>query len=779
MIDKLQSGLPYCLSKLFCGDRKIIIPDLQRDYCWGGNDHGDSGNEIISGFLDSLFDGFNEEREKELQLGMIYAYENPVNYIQLCDGQQRITTLFLLMGMLNRRINSYPLSKYLISDYEKHDDKEPYLQYAIRESTLYFLSDLVCEFFLKNDVAIGNIKDCSWYFMEYDLDPSINSMLNALNIIEKKLGDMNVSDFSDYLLKNVRFFYFDMVNRKHGEEMFVIINTTGEPLTPTENLKPFLIGNISNKRDQQIKSEMWEEWEKWFWQKKMGNETEADQGLNDFLIWYWQIKLKQESDYSSGKLEKLNPLKLFKERPVRKSENDNNEYSVITIEDWEKAKSLDEVQRYFIQLKIFWGYFQDQKFRNIFHQINKDADSPRQFRSNQQHLIEVILPMLEFMVKFQNEKEQHYSFLRRLRKNYFDGQIKERNNNHVDWRHLLQMIEACNVPGDIFNYDKLKISLKRIPNVISNPHNWFNPEEQIKNRLKLLFKNKIEDLEDHIDFKGDLSPLFRSVLFGRKKMQVKNSHQYLNADLNEIIFDDDNIVYLFQEHEIQDLLNDIEKITRIGENLKTNVWFKVLEIRFNRLQYLWYGTWSFGRANFEYKRWHPKKKTLYYQNWFYYIISLVWEMKENEVSEILRSFCFAVLTQYISRFFDTNFDNRGAIDRASFEKIIETKSESDNKDDFYFWNGFFWVFMLALHNPSVAIDFEVVFDIFDRQNVKMLYNLGNQFVWSKGYYDKSIKITDNFPRISWDDFNPDTARKFIEDRRDFLIKSITEDVKEV
>lgn len=29
------SGKEYSLADLFGGDTKIIIPDLQRDYCWG------------------------------------------------------------------------------------------------------------------------------------------------------------------------------------------------------------------------------------------------------------------------------------------------------------------------------------------------------------------------------------------------------------------------------------------------------------------------------------------------------------------------------------------------------------------------------------------------------------------------------------------------------------------------------------------------------------------------------------------------------------------------
>ena len=35
----LESGKNYTISQLFCGDNdKIMIPDLQRDYCWGDED---------------------------------------------------------------------------------------------------------------------------------------------------------------------------------------------------------------------------------------------------------------------------------------------------------------------------------------------------------------------------------------------------------------------------------------------------------------------------------------------------------------------------------------------------------------------------------------------------------------------------------------------------------------------------------------------------------------------------------------------------------------------
>ena len=33
---QLESGKPHSLKEIFCGENdKIIVPDLQRDYCWG------------------------------------------------------------------------------------------------------------------------------------------------------------------------------------------------------------------------------------------------------------------------------------------------------------------------------------------------------------------------------------------------------------------------------------------------------------------------------------------------------------------------------------------------------------------------------------------------------------------------------------------------------------------------------------------------------------------------------------------------------------------------
>ncbi len=288
-----NTGENYTLSKLLSGNHRIIIPDLQRDYCWGDKTHTDQRIELVSGFLHSLMEQFMSSENSKLNLGLIYGYEIPQNHIQLCDGQQRLTTLYLLIGMLHKKTDAF--RHYLISDFKcENDDREPYLQYAIRESALYFLSDLVCHFFIDNkELRVEKIKEADWYFHDYDLDPSIQSMLNALSIMEDILNEKDqewIQAFGEWLTQ-LTFMYVDMGDQRNGEESFVVINTTGEPLSATQNLKPLIINAKINNPDKNNKenrnniAEKWEEIETWFWTHRSNGNDTAEVGFKEFLRW--------------------------------------------------------------------------------------------------------------------------------------------------------------------------------------------------------------------------------------------------------------------------------------------------------------------------------------------------------------------------------------------------------------------------------------------------------------------------------------------------------------
>lgn len=290
---RLKGGENYSLSVLFSGENdKIVIPDLQRDYCWGNEDVN-----LVGPFMDTLL---GLDKSQDLTMGLIYGYFDELcpNHLQLCDGQQRLTTLFLTLGVLNR-LTSGRYKDILMSQYELlDDDNEPYLLYSIRESSLYFISDLVTHYFLQtedNDLELNSIEDiksCPWFLNSYKTDPTIASMVSAITTIEDKLHDKTLDvleELGDFISgvqidkPHIDFLYYDMKNRHNGEETFVVINTTGEPLTANQNLKPVIIEYNRNTVDNI--EEKWEEMETWFWQHRDKSEKThtSDEGMAEFL----------------------------------------------------------------------------------------------------------------------------------------------------------------------------------------------------------------------------------------------------------------------------------------------------------------------------------------------------------------------------------------------------------------------------------------------------------------------------------------------------------------
>lgn len=506
----LRNGEEFSLRELFSHDNKIVIPDLQRDYCWGDSayiEQEKSQKELVSGFVgDYLLTSFKEKSStsKDLMLGLVYGYEEPLNCFNICDGQQRITTLFLLLGMVNRYSDG-EFNDYIISSTEMQDDYEPHLLYSIRESTLYFLSDLSLHFFIKNSIPnVSLIKKFNWYFDEYERDASVQSMLAALETIEKILVNEKTVDyksFGHFLLNNLKMIYYDMENRARGEETYIVINTTGEPLSSTENIKPILLGSIS---DNKVYNEQWEEREDWFWQNR-GRDLCADDGMKQFFIWFWQSKLLQEKTYKDDKEFPIDPRKEF-----------------LNIDKNAYASTLDEVKSYFDALKYCVDILnEDEEIKKQLYFIQppkRNCIGTYSWLREQDN--NIVLPLIGYIKKFK-QPQKFNAFIRRIRRNWFDS-IRNRhmsgepasNTYFVDWRYVLQIIGNSTEEDEVLNYDTEvnSSSIRLIPNVRLNQ--WNNEDEVNKKDLCGGDEEKekaVWEWEDNKDMMGDLSILWKTL----------------------------------------------------------------------------------------------------------------------------------------------------------------------------------------------------------------------------------------------------------------------------
>jgi hypothetical protein len=138
-MSKKISGAEYPLSKIFSSDFDYVIPSYQRPYAWTC----DEASELFG----DLYDFYQREREETYFLGSIVLIkEEGSPYSEVIDGQQRLTTLTILLASITTN-----LSGDLRSDFENYirepgrasQGLKPKPRLALRERDRDFFSKYV------------------------------------------------------------------------------------------------------------------------------------------------------------------------------------------------------------------------------------------------------------------------------------------------------------------------------------------------------------------------------------------------------------------------------------------------------------------------------------------------------------------------------------------------------------------------------------------------------------------------------------------------------------
>jgi hypothetical protein len=215
---------------------KVEIPIIQRDYAQGRTDS--KTNKIREDFLDVLF-GFiqkkSTEPKAEIELDFIYGfneeYEKQISEFIPIDGQQRLTTLWLLYWFVAVKENITESEKSFLQNFV----------YETRHSTTQFCRELI-KFTpnFANTKISSEIKNQAWYFETWDYDPSIQSMLVVLNDIENRYEGMRINSVWDLIGKtNCPFYFYKLDMKKVGltDDLYIKMNSRGKALTEFEYFK--------------------------------------------------------------------------------------------------------------------------------------------------------------------------------------------------------------------------------------------------------------------------------------------------------------------------------------------------------------------------------------------------------------------------------------------------------------------------------------------------------------------------------------------------------------
>ena len=217
--------------------QKIIIPIIQRDYAQGRLDP--EINRVRSRFLESLY---NAVETAPITLDFVYGDLDSNGVMTPLDGQQRLTTLFLL--------HWYAAKKESIAQEETAFLKN--FGYETRYSARNFCYDLTSFTPSFTTVISEEIIDQPWFPLEWKKDPTISSMLVMIDAIHERFSD--VKNLWEKLNGGAISFYFlPIKDMGLTDELYIKMNSRGKPLTRFEHFKAELERTIQKVDDETAK----------------------------------------------------------------------------------------------------------------------------------------------------------------------------------------------------------------------------------------------------------------------------------------------------------------------------------------------------------------------------------------------------------------------------------------------------------------------------------------------------------------------------------------------
>ena len=204
---------------------RIEIPIIQRDYAQGRNSDGVA--RIRASFLDVLQNAL----ETGTPISLDFVYGDVVNgTLRPLDGQQRLTTLFLLHWYLAWRADRLE---------QEHGWKQ--FAYATRPGARRFCECLVASK-PPTDVKVRAwFEDQGWFLHTWQYDPTIQSMLVMLEAIHERFAAADCNTAWNRLVDRdapvISFHLLPIEQMGLSEDLYIKMNSRGKPLTPFENFK--------------------------------------------------------------------------------------------------------------------------------------------------------------------------------------------------------------------------------------------------------------------------------------------------------------------------------------------------------------------------------------------------------------------------------------------------------------------------------------------------------------------------------------------------------------
>lgn len=268
----------------------IEVPIIQRDYAQGR----DNQTKVRTKFLKALHDSLS--RNEVLMLDFIYGSIDDDNF-QPLDGQQRLTTLFLL-HCYACVVGKIPYDEYSLLknfSYETRMTSRDFCRELVDNLSSFHNTNFNTESLSDLKIFSTLIKDSSWFFLSWKSDPTISAMLNTLDDIYHTFK--NIDNVWDKLTKDniIKFYYIELENLGLTDDLYIKMNARGKLLTTFENFKAGIEKKvIDNKWENNVLAEdsfkvkIDTKWTDFFWNNFRGS-TSIDESFVRFIAFVTMV----------------------------------------------------------------------------------------------------------------------------------------------------------------------------------------------------------------------------------------------------------------------------------------------------------------------------------------------------------------------------------------------------------------------------------------------------------------------------------------------------------
>jgi len=334
--------------KLFVKDvfqKWYRIPEYQRPYVWGAD-------QVIE-LMDDVYRARQSNPESQYFLGsMVLKKSDKQDGItkyeeyDLLDGQQRLTTLFLITAVVRDltpksnepRIRTCRETIYQMANPDDNVPERSRIIFDIRDKVRDFV-----DVYIKSDAGTQRVDELEVLSQKNDEDISIRNMANAILTIQSFFQNGNsLDEFFPFLRSNVLMIYVAAEELEDAFHLFTVMNNRGVKLRNSDILKAENLAKVADISTRTKCAKLWESIEEFF-----------GEDFDNFLSHLRTILVKQKAGY--------NLLKEYEENIYAPKEFDRNTKIYIPKPPiLTKGKiTFDFIERYY---KHYLCLFDDENY---------------------------------------------------------------------------------------------------------------------------------------------------------------------------------------------------------------------------------------------------------------------------------------------------------------------------------------------------------------------------------------------------------------------------------